>query len=38
MLKAEEAVKRAEKALSDARAQRDEAVREYQRARLKARE
>jgi len=38
MLKAEDVVKRAEKALADARAERDEAVREYQRARLKARE
>ena len=38
MLRAEEAVKKAEKTLGELRAQRDEAVSEYQRARLRARE
>ncbi|HUE90108.1 MAG TPA: hypothetical protein VMO26_28840 [Vicinamibacterales bacterium] len=38
MLRAEEAVKKAEKALGELRAKRDEAVSEYQRARLRARE
>jgi hypothetical protein len=38
MLRAEEAVKKAEKALGELRATRDEAVSEYQRARLRARE
>ena len=38
MLRAEEGVKKAEKALVEARAQRDAAVSEYQRARLRARE
>jgi hypothetical protein len=38
MLRAEEAVKKAEKALGELRAARDEAVSEYQRARLRARE
>jgi hypothetical protein len=38
MLRAEEAVKKAEKALGELRARRDEAVSEYQRARLRARE
>jgi hypothetical protein len=38
MLRAEEAVKKAEKTLSELRAARDEAVSEYQRARLRARE
>ena len=37
MLRAEEAVKKAEKALGELRAKRDEAVSEYQRARLRAR-
>jgi hypothetical protein len=38
MLRAEEAVKKAEKALAQLRAERDEAVSEYQRARLRAHE
>jgi hypothetical protein len=38
MLRAEEAVKAAEKTLSELRAKRDEAVSEYQRARLRAHE
>ena len=38
MLRAEEAVKKAEKALGELRAKRDEAVSEYQRARLRAHE
>jgi hypothetical protein len=38
MLRAEEAVKKAEKTLGELRAARDEAVSEYQRARLRARE
>jgi hypothetical protein len=38
MLKAEEAVKKAEKTLGELRAARDAAVSEYQRARLRARE
>ena len=38
MLRAEEAVKKAEKALAESRAERDHAVSEYQRARLRARE
>jgi hypothetical protein len=38
MLRAEEAVKKAEKTLSELRAARDEAVSEYQRARLRAHE
>jgi hypothetical protein len=38
MLRAEEAVKKAEKALGELRAARDEAVSEYQRARLRAHE
>ena len=38
MLRAEEAVKKAEKALGELRAVRDEAVSEYQRARLRAHE
>jgi hypothetical protein len=38
MLRAEEAVKKAEKTLAEVRAARDEAVSEYQRARLRARE
>lgn len=38
MLRAEEAVKRAEKELAELRARRDAAVSEYQRARLRARE
>jgi hypothetical protein len=38
MLRAEDAVKHAEKALAEARARRDEAVSEYQRARLRAHE
>jgi hypothetical protein len=38
MLRAEEAVKKAEQALADLRAKRDEAVSEYQRARLRAHE
>lgn len=38
MLRAEEAVKNAEKALGELRARRDQAVRDYQRARLRARE
>jgi hypothetical protein len=38
MLRAEDAVKKAEKALGELRAARDEAVSEYQRARLRARE
>jgi hypothetical protein len=38
MLRAEEAVKKAEKTLSELRATRDEAVSEYQRARLRAHE
>jgi hypothetical protein len=38
MLRAEDAVKQAEKALAEARARRDEAVSEYQRARLRAHE
>ena len=38
MLRAEEAVKRAEKALAALRAKRDEAVSEYQRARLRVHE
>jgi hypothetical protein len=37
MLRAEEAVKKAEKALGELRAKRDEAVSEYQRARMRAR-
>ena len=38
MLRAEDAVKQAEKTLADLRSKRDEAVSEYQRARLRARE
>jgi len=38
MLRAEEAVKKAEKALGDLREKRDEAVSEYQRARLRVHE
>ncbi len=38
MLRAEDAVKKAEKALGELRATRDEAVNEYQRARLRARD
>ena len=38
MLRAEDAVKKAEKALGELRATRDDAVSEYQRARLRARE
>jgi hypothetical protein len=38
MLRAEDAVKKAEKALAELRAERDDAVSEYQRARLRARE
>jgi len=38
MLRAEDAVKKAEKALADLRAKRDDAVSEYQRARLRAHE
>ena len=38
MLRAEEAVKKAEKSLAELRAARDEAVSEYQRARLRAHE
>ena len=38
MLKAEDAVKKAEKSLAELRATRDEAVSEYQRARLRAHE
>jgi hypothetical protein len=38
MLRAEDAVKKAEKALAESRAKRDEAVSEYQRARLRAHE
>ena len=38
MLRAEEAVKKAEKTLAQLRAERDEAVSEYQRARLRAHE
>ena len=38
MLRAEEAVKKAEKALAESRARRDDAVSEYQRARLRAHE
>jgi hypothetical protein len=38
MLRAEDAVKKAEKALGELRAKRDEAVSEYQRARLRAHE
>jgi hypothetical protein len=38
MLRAEEAVKKAEKALAELRAKRDDAVSEYQRARLRAHE
>ena len=38
MLRAEEAVKKAEKVLGELRAKRDEAVSEYQRARLRAHE
>jgi hypothetical protein len=38
MLRAEDGVKKAEKALAESRAKRDEAVSEYQRARLRAHE
>ena len=38
MLRAEDAVKKAEKELAELKARRDEAVNDYQRARLRARE